>query len=417
MTKPAGLQARVATARRQAAPALTAGRGVFDRYVRPVLATVTSLGWTLLAVCVACSVAAGEAGWLEMAVAATACAVLLVAGLPFLLGPTNLDVTITIDPLRVTVGEALTGYVTVRNMAKTPLLGARVEIPVGAGGVSYELPTMLPGATRHTDPPFVVPTDHRGVIAIGPVRSVRGDPLGMYRREVTWTDRTEVFVHPRITPLEALGAGLIRDLEGNSSQHMSMSDLSFHALREYVPGDDLRHVHWLSSAKQGQLLVRQYLDTRRSHFTTIVDSSPSSYKSENDYETAISAAASIIVRALSDSYDVTFLSGRAHMTKRTGKRALDACSQAMPESASLVDAAARTTRLAPDTSLVLLITGPDAQYSMLQRAASHFAVEVGRLVLRIDSDATPSLRTRGDMPVLTISRLEELGTVLNWGLA
>ena len=56
-----------------------------------------------------------------------------------------------------------------------------------------------------------------------------------------------------------------------------MSDLAFHALREYVPGDDLRHVHWRSSARAGELLVRQYHDTRRNHATVVVDADPAAY--------------------------------------------------------------------------------------------------------------------------------------------
>ena len=58
-----------------------------------------------------------------------------------------------------------------------------------------------------------------------------------------------------------------------------MSDLAFHALREYQPGDDRRYIHWRSSAKAGRLLVRQFLDTRRSHVTVIVDPDPEQYRS------------------------------------------------------------------------------------------------------------------------------------------
>ena len=65
--------------------------------------------------------------------------------------------------------------------------------------------------------------------------------------------------------------GVIRDQEGTPSDEISMSDLAFHALREYVPGDELRHVHWRSSAKANKLQIRQYHDTRRSHLTVVLD--------------------------------------------------------------------------------------------------------------------------------------------------
>ena len=65
-----------------------------------------------------------------------------------------------------------------------------------------------------------------------------------------------------------------------------MSDLAFHALREYQPGDDRRYIHWRSSAKAGRLLVRQFLDTRRSHLSIVVDADPDLYAGgEGDVET------------------------------------------------------------------------------------------------------------------------------------
>ena len=76
---------------------------------------------------------------------------------------------------------------------------------------------------------------------------------------------------PRVTDLSVFAGGLTNDLDGATSQQLSMNDLAFHALREYVPGDDLRHVHWRSSAKAGELLVRQYHETRRGHVTILVD--------------------------------------------------------------------------------------------------------------------------------------------------
>ncbi len=89
--------------------------------------------------------------------------------------------------------------------------------------------------------------------------------------------RSSCFVAPRVTDLSVFAGGLTHDLDGATSQQLSMSDLAFHALREYVPGDDLRHVHWRSSAKAGELLVRQYHETHRGHVTVLVDGARASY--------------------------------------------------------------------------------------------------------------------------------------------
>ena len=397
-----------------AGPWLGRAGTLWRRYAAPVTATFTGIGWALLVVGIVGWFVADRLDWVELAVIASACLLLLAIAALFMIGTTRLEVGTVVEPPRVTVGEALTGELSARNLAKTPLVSARLEFPIGTGGVSFDLPALMPGKS-HSEL-FVVPTERRGVIPVGPVSSVRGDPLGIFRRELNWTEQREVFVHPKIAALEPMGAGLIRDLEGNSSQNVSMSDLAFHALREYVPGDDLRHVHWRSSARHGQLLVRQFLDTRRSHLSVVVDSNPSAYLSEEDYETAISAGASLLVRALRDGYDVTFCSGGAAMSKATGRAALDVCSRAVPEAMSIVDVAGHAAQIAPDTSVVVLVTGPSAEYVALQRSASHFGVETGRAALRVDSTKEPALRTSGDLPVMTIAALDQLALVLKWGL-
>lgn len=382
--------------------------------VVPALATITPIGWAVVAICVVAWVAAIWLGWVEMAVVALACLVLLAVAALFTIGRTRIVVTTLVEPPRVTVGEPLTGELRARNDARAPLVSVSLEFPIGDGGITYDLPMLLPGH-EHAEL-FAVPTERRGVIAVGPVRTVRGDPLGLFRREQEWTDVTEVFVHPRVTPLEPFGVGLIRDLEGTTAQSTSMSDLAFHALREYAPGDDLRHIHWRSSARHGQLLVRQFLDTRRSHLVVVADARPTSYASEQEYETAISVAASLLRRGLLDDYDVSFCSGEVTMLRGAGRTALDACSRAEPAGADLVDVAARGSRLAPDASLVVLVSGAYADFVSLRRAGAQFSVDATVAAIRVDSAARPGLRTTADLPLLTVSRLDDLAPVLSKGL-
>ncbi len=406
---------------RKAAPVLDGAReravdlrDLASRRLGPAWATFTPAARALLVLCALAWVAAAWGGWIELAVVAAGVLVLMLLAALFMIGHTNLEVRMTTEPPRVTVGEPVTGEVEVRNKAKTPLMPVRLELPVGRGGVAFDLPALRPGGTHGEL--FVVPTERRGVIEVGPVTTGRGDPLGLFRREVTWSDVREIFVHPVITPLEPLGAGLIRDLEGNVSENISQSDLAFHALREYSPGDDLRHIHWRSSARHGQLLVRQFLDTRRSHINVIVDSDPASYADPEDFELAISTAASLLVRAIMDGFDATFLCGEHAMTRGTGRSALDACSRAEAASDRITDVAGRGARLAPDTSLVCLVTGPHQAFGTLQRAAAHFPIETAQLAMVIDPSKSASLKAVSDLPLLTLGKLSELPGLLKWGL-
>ncbi|GAA4076073.1 DUF58 domain-containing protein [Nocardioides kongjuensis] len=368
----------------------------------------------MLALTVVAWILGWRLGWDEMTLLAATGLVLLAICALFMIGRTNLEVRVAVEPPRVSVGESVAGSLSVVNKARTPALPFVLELPVGEGGVAFSYPLMRPGGTQEEI--FVVPTEKRGVIDVGPATSVRGDPVGLFRRDLGWSDVSEIFVHPRIVPLEPLGTGLMRDLEGVTSNNVSMSDLAFHALREYTPGDDLRHVHWRSSARHGKLLVRQFLDTRRSHLTIVVDSRPGSYRSDDDYETAVSVAGSLLVRALLDEYDASFASGRHAASKVVGKAVLDACARAEPSPETLVSVAREANRLAPDTSFAVLVSGPFTDFVELQRAAGQFGIDVAKAAVRVDHELTPAVRTAGDLPLLTLGRLEELAPLLHWGI-
>jgi uncharacterized protein (DUF58 family) len=69
--------------------------------------------------------------------------------------------------------------------------------------------------------------------------------------------------------------------------------VSFHRLREYVIGDDLRKVHWPSTARLGKLVVRQFVDTAQPYTVVLVDLRPEVY-SPDSFEEAIDVAASVV---------------------------------------------------------------------------------------------------------------------------
>src|SRR5688500_607955 len=281
--------------------------------VRRFTGIVNPLGWTVLVAGVALVVAAVYTDWRERAVLAAACLLVFLLALPFLGGRTYVRVEVVPQPERVTAGGAVAAGVRVRNIAAHGLLPTMLELAVGAMVHRYPVPRLGPDETHEES--FTIRTERRGVIPVGPAMTRRGDPVGIFSCDVVWTPVREVLVRPHLVPLESLGAGLLRDLEGVSTDAVSQSDLAFHALREYVPGDDLRHIHWRSSAKvmaasgESALLVRQYLDTRRSHATIVVDDRLGSWSDPEDFETAMAVAASIAVRAVLDEFDVSFVCG------------------------------------------------------------------------------------------------------------
>ena len=371
--------------------------------VAAVLRVVTSLGWTVVVLAAVSWVAAAQLGWGELERLTGACVVVLVGAALFLLGRATLEVEVELSPQRVQVGAAVAGTVRVTNVSTRRLLPLRLELPNAA---SFNLPALAPGAWH--EEPFTVPTPHRAVVPIGPATTVRGDPLGLLRRSVAWTGTTELFVHPPLVQLDASSWGFLRDLEGRATDDISPSDLSFHTLREYVPGDDIRHVHWKSSARAQQLLVRQFTDTRRSHLVVLVDGQLNRYADADDFETALSVGGSLALRNLRDDQDTSVLFSDQVLERTDGRRALDALARSVPRTASLVDLVRTAVRLAPDVSMCVLVTGPVPAVTEVQQALSLLPSGTRLLVLRVDASATPGTAALGLARLLTLSTLADL---------
>ena len=108
-------------------------------------------------------------------------------------------------------------------------------------------------------------------MTVGPARALRADPLGLIRRIGTWLEPVTLYVHPKTIRVPFDATGIHADVEGVTTAKLSSSDVSFHALRDYVPGDDRRNVHWPMTAHIGRLVVRQFEETRRSHHLVVLD--------------------------------------------------------------------------------------------------------------------------------------------------
>ncbi len=383
------------------------------RIVRPV-------GWLIIGLGVAAMYLATLAHWRELAVIAAACLLLVLLAAPFLIGRTSVEVDLRLEPERVSAGESVAAGVVVKNLASRRLIPTTLEVPVGSSLHRYGITSLAAGAQHEES--FTVRTEQRGVIAVGPATTRRGDPIGIFSRDVVWTPVREVLVRPPLVPLESLGAGLLRDLEGVSTDAVSHSDLAFHALREYVPGDDLRHIHWRSSAKVmastgvSNLLVRQYLDTRRSHAALVVDDVSSSWTDAEDFETAMSVAGSIAVRAVLDEFEVSFVCGETASTGGDGHLALDAVCRAEHGRTGIVSAARRATRVAPDCSLLFLIGGPGTEFTDLLRGAAAFPPEVRRYAILVEPSGTSRVTETAGLPVLHLADKDDLGALLRWSV-
>lgn len=375
--------------------------------------TVTPLGWIVVCAAVISFVLAFVVGWVEFAFIGFALAGGMLAACGYLFGRATYKVEIELNPRRVTAGDRAMGRMAVANTGSRPVLPTRMELPVGEGLAEFVVPRLPPAADDESL--FAIPTERRALIVAGPAISVRGDQLGLLRRTTRWTDQVELFVHPRLTRIAATARGLVKDLEGQTTKAITDSDLAFHALRSYEPGDDIRNVHWRSSARTGQLMVRQYQETRRSQLLLMMSADRRFYASDDEFELAVSALASVAVEVISEESELDVVWENARLRERTPMTLLDdTCRIEQVDSRySSLREFARTigARLA-DPSLVIAVVGGNVDHRELHGLSTLYPNDTPVIILRCAVDGDAGIRKVGDAFLLTITKLPELAGLL-----
>ena len=375
---------------------------------RPWVGAVTPLGWTALGGGMTALVLGYRQGWVELKVIGIAALLTLLLALAWTLGRASYDATISLDRERVTPGDTAYGSVTVRNRAGRMVLPARMELPVGGGVAAFDLPALSPDASD--DVLFSVPTTRRCVIEIGPVRSVRGDPIGLLRRTRDWAGAITLYVHPRTVPIDASTVGYLKDIEGVTTHDLSSSDVAFHALRDYVTGDSLRSIHWRTTARVGRLMVRQFEESRRSHLLLALSLREADYADADEFEVAVSAVASMAVQAIREERQVSLVTSRGRVRFATGAALLDhlAGVQASSRGGTLRDLATSAVTLVPNASMAAIVTGSVPPPRELRAAHLTLPAPLAAFAVRSVAGGTCTRRAISTLTVIDVPTLADL---------
>jgi uncharacterized protein (DUF58 family) len=141
----------------------------------------------------------------------------------------------------------------------------------------------------------------RGRFQLGPLLTFSRFPLGLVERSRLFSDSAEILVYPRIGRLSSafrrrwLGA---TELVARPQPHSGVFHDEFHRLREFRTGDNPRDIHWRSSARRGELILREYQQNRDFNLAVVLDLwQPDLPKDRNPelIEQALSFAATAIV--------------------------------------------------------------------------------------------------------------------------
>lgn len=378
----------------------------------------TPIGWGLMIAAIIGLMAGGLLGWGELLAIGVVGSLIVLASLLFLLGRPRFDVGLSLSRTRTTVGVPVSAEVSLRDRSRLRSWTSHVEVVVGDGAVELATPGRSL-AVRELE----VPALRRGVVRVGPVRSVRGDPIGLFRRSAEWSQVEDLYVHPVTIGLPPTSTGFVRDLEGTPTNDLTASDISFHALREYRPGDDPRHVAWKAVARTGQLMVRQFEETRRSHLVVAFGRDRGSWNDRSEFEMGLSVAASLGLRAIRDGRDITIVTSPlareadeeparepSFVPSLSSQRLLDGMSEIEWASGDIGvgELAALAAATVPGISIVFLVVGSKPGVRELRSWSQRFPAGVQTVAIVCTPGQSPSMLDVSGLTVLRIGYLNDL---------
>lgn len=225
----------------------------------------------------------------------------------------------TLGSSRIGVGHTAPVRLDLTNIGpRTGLLLAEEQIPWALGNrPRFLIDALRPGEMRTVDYP--VGSDQRGRYKVGPLRIRIGDPTGMVEIDRVFTRSAELIVIPAVEPLPSInlrggwtgtGDNRPRPFAGGSAADVTV--------REYRQGDEVRRVHWPSTARTGKLMVRSEEQPWQSRCTLLIDNRSGAHHGhgpDSSLERAVTAAASIASHLAAYGYQVRLVTAQGNSSE------------------------------------------------------------------------------------------------------
>ncbi|WP_248965513.1 DUF58 domain-containing protein [Sphaerisporangium perillae] len=270
-----------------------------------------------------------------------------------------------LDPSRVEVGSDSTVTVRLENVTRLPtgLLLIEDTVPYAVGTrPRFVLDRVESRGIREID--YKVRSDLRGRFPIGPLSVRITDPFGLVELTRAFTATDTLMVVPEVVPLphvrlsgEWTGGG---DSRSTSVAAAGDDDIG---PREYRQGDDLRRVHWRSTARYGELMVRREEQQWQSRGALLLDTRRHAHRGEgprSSFEVSVSAAASIGMQLARDGLGLRLVTdqGAQHLPDTAGGHSLlDALAVVRQSTARSLDTGITALRQGGGDGLIVAVLG------------------------------------------------------------
>ncbi|MEV6599446.1 DUF58 domain-containing protein [Actinoplanes sp. NPDC051346] len=283
--------------------------------MREALRGMTTRGRSFLAAAGAAAVSAvilGEKDLLRVAI--------LLAALPLLAAAYvgrsryKLSCTRSLEPGRAPVGSSARVVLRLQNMSRLPTGTLLLEdrLPYALGSRPRVVLERL-GAHMASSVAYTVRADVRGRYPVGPLVIRLTDPFGLCELTRSFPSVDRLMVIPEVIALPAVRlAGEYAGTGDSRARSVAVHGEDDAATREYRRGDDLRRVHWRSTARTGELMVRREEQPWESRATIVLDTRLYAHRGDGpaaSFEWAVSAAASIAVHLRHGGYKLRLVTG------------------------------------------------------------------------------------------------------------
>jgi uncharacterized protein (DUF58 family) len=283
--------------------------------MREAMRGLTTRGRSFLAAAAAAGVSAfilGERDLLRVAV--------LLAALPLLAAAYvgrsryKLACTRSLEPGRAPVGSSARVILRLQNLSRLPTGTLLLEdrLPYALGSRPRVVLERL-GPHQASSVAYTVRADVRGRYPVGPLVIRLTDPFGLCEMNRSFPSIDRLIVIPQVVPLPAVRlAGEYAGTGDSRARSVAVHGEDDAATREYRRGDDLRRVHWRSTARTGELMVRREEQPWESRATVVLDTRDRAHHGEGpaaSFEWAVSAAASIAVHLRQAGYKLRLVTG------------------------------------------------------------------------------------------------------------
>jgi len=283
--------------------------------MREALRGLTTRGRSFLAAAAAAGISAiilGERDLLRVSV--------LLAALPLLAAAYvgrsryKLACTRSLEPGRAPVGSSARVILRLQNMSRLPTGTLLLEdrLPYALGSRPRVVLERL-GAHQASSVAYTVRADVRGRYPIGPLVIRLTDPFGLCELTRSFPSIDRLTVIPQVVKLPTVRlAGEYAGTGDSRARSVAVHGEDDAATREYRRGDDLRRVHWRSTARTGELMVRREEQPWESRATVVLDTRSYAHRGEGptaSIEWAVSAAASIAMHLRQAGYKLRLVTG------------------------------------------------------------------------------------------------------------